>query len=267
MSETKLAISTDGNVVIIALADPPTLNALSAAMADELTDTFKRISCGVIPARAVLLTAQGRAFCSGADLSSGGSLNRAPDVDGQPDSAYMLDRHYHPLIKRMRDLPVPLVCAVNGAAAGVGCSIALMCDLVVASESAFFLQAFRRIGLGPDGGISWVLPRVIGKARAMEMLLLGERIGSARALEWGLINRCVPDADLLSSALEIAHNLARGPGSLGAMRRAVWRGLESGWLEQIELERDNQLVFGKSDDYREGVNAFTEKRSPNFTGR
>jgi 2-(1,2-epoxy-1,2-dihydrophenyl)acetyl-CoA isomerase len=267
VSETKLTVSHEGDVLVIALDDPDKLNAISEQMADELTDALKRVRYGITPARAVVLAAEGRAFCSGADFSSGGALNRAPDVDGLPNGAYMLDRHYHPLVCQLRDLPVPIVCAVQGAAAGIGCSIALMCDLIVAGESAYFLQAFRRIGLGPDGGISWILPRIVGKARAMEMLMLGDRIAAPKALEWGLINRCVPDAELRAAALDLAQNLAGGPASLGTMRRTIWEGLENGWREQIEVERDNQLMASKSADYREGVTAFREKRPARFTGQ
>ena len=157
--------------------------------------------------------------------------------------------------------------AVNGAAAGVGCSLALLGDIIVAAESAYFLQAFRRIGLVPDGGSTYMLPRAIGKARAMEMALLGERLPAAQALEWGLINRCVPDAELMSTALGLAHELAKGPFSLGLIRKAIWDSLDANWQEQLYNERRAQQIAGKSDDFREGVQAFLQKRPAAFQGR
>ena len=153
------------------------------------------------------------------------------------------------------------------AAAGVGCSFALMGDIVVAAESAYFLQAFRRIGLVPDGGSTYLLPRLVGKARAMEMALLGEKIPAARALDWGLINRCVPDAELMPTALALAAELAAGPRSLGLIRRAIWDSLDAGWTEQLQAERAAQKLAGKTDDFIEGVGAFLQKRPAAFKGR
>jgi 2-(1,2-epoxy-1,2-dihydrophenyl)acetyl-CoA isomerase len=166
----------------------------------------------------------------------------------------------------MRDFPLPIVTAINGAAAGVGCSIALMGDLVVAAESAYFLQAFRRIGLVPDGGSTYLLPRLIGRARAMEMTMLGERLPAAKALEWGLINRCVPDAELLPTATKLAEELANGPKALGLIRKLMWESLDAEWSAQLGAERNAQRTAGKTDDFVEGVKAFLEKRPAQFTG-
>jgi 2-(1,2-epoxy-1,2-dihydrophenyl)acetyl-CoA isomerase len=149
----------------------------------------------------------------------------------------------------------------------VGCSFALMGDLIVAAESAYFLQAFRRIGLVPDGGSTYLLPRLIGKARAMEMALLGEKISAAKALDWGLINRVVADAELMPTAVALARELANGPKSLGLIRRAMWASLDAAWLEQLHEERMAQRVAGKTDDFAEGVQAFLQKRPATFKGR
>src|SRR5581483_5619039 len=149
-----------------------------------------------------------------------------------------LDTHYNPMMKIVREIEIPIVTAVNGAAAGVGCSLALAGDMIVAGESAYFLQAFRRIGLIPDGGSTYMLPRIIGKARAMEMALLGERIPARQALEWGLINRVVPDAELMPTATAIAGELAKGPAALGLIRKAIWDSLDNGWADQLRYERD-----------------------------
>jgi 2-(1,2-epoxy-1,2-dihydrophenyl)acetyl-CoA isomerase len=167
----------------------------------------------------------------------------------------------------MRDLPCPLVTAVNGPAAGVGCSMALMGDLIVAAQSAYFLQAFRRIGLVPDGGSTYLLPRLVGKARAMEMALLGERVPAAKALEWGLVNRVTPDAECLSTALDLARELARGPRALGLIRQTIWASLDADWKDQLKAERDAQKIAGRTEDFREGVTAFLQKRPAAFSGR
>jgi 2-(1,2-epoxy-1,2-dihydrophenyl)acetyl-CoA isomerase len=166
----------------------------------------------------------------------------------------------------MRDLPIPLVTAVNGAAAGVGCSFALMGDIIVAAESAYFLQAFRRIGLVPDGGSTYLLPRMIGRARAMEMMLLGEKVPAKTALEWGMINRCVPDADLMSTAHAFAVQLAEGPKALSMIRKIGWAALDSDWREQLQLERETQRDAGRTQDFAEGVSAFLTKRKADFKG-
>ena len=204
---SKVRTTLEDGVAILTLNDPATMNAAGLDMAQELTAALAK---AVSEARAVVLTGEGKGFCSGANLSGGGALGRKP-ADGPPDAGAALESTYNPLVTAMRDLPIPLVTAVNGAAAGVGCSLALMGDLIVAGESAYFLQAFRRIGLVPDGGSTYLLPRMIGRARAMEMMLLGDKVPARTALEWGMVNRVVADGELLSTARTLARTLAEGP--------------------------------------------------------
>ncbi|MEP6968234.1 MAG: enoyl-CoA hydratase/isomerase [Pseudomonadota bacterium] len=265
MDYKKLKLSFADRVATITLSDPATMNAAGLDMVVELADAFGAVAGG--DARAVILTGEGRGFCSGANLSGGGPAARTREGDGRPDAGSALESHYNPFITLMRDFPMPIVTAVNGAAAGVGCSLALMGDMVVAAESAYFLQAFRRIGLVPDGGSTYLLPRLIGRARAMEMALLGERVPAPKALEWGLINRCVPDAELMAEATKIAAELAAGPKALGLIRKLMWQSLDAGWAEQLTAERQTQALAGKTDDFLEGVAAFLQKRPAKFTGR
>ena len=261
MAYAKVKYALEGAVAVITLNDPGTLNAAAVDMVLELADAAKRAEG---EARAVVLTGEGRGFSSGAKL--GGDRPPLGD-DGLIDLGKALQEAYNPFMQQLRDLPIPLVTAVNGAAAGVGCSIALMGDMIIAGESAYFLQAFRRIGLVPDGGATYQLPRMIGRARAMEMMLLGEKLPAAKALEWGLINRVVPDADLLPSALKLASELADGPTkTLGMIRRLAWQSLDNGWEEQLAAERWAQRDVGRYSDFAEGVAAFLQKRPAKFSG-
>jgi 2-(1,2-epoxy-1,2-dihydrophenyl)acetyl-CoA isomerase len=259
MSYRLIAYEREGNVALIRMSDPATLNAVSLEMAEELADAFRRAGG---EARAVILTGEGRGFCSGANLSA--------DLDPTSpnyDAGSYLESHYSPMMLGIRRLRVPLVTAVNGAAAGIGCSLALAGDLVLAGESAYFLQAFQRVGLVPDGGSAYLLARSIGRARALEMMLLGERIGAAQALEWGMINRVVADAELAATARTLATKLAEGPTlALAKIRELAWRATETTFPEQLELERDLQREAGHTADHREGVAAFRAKRAPRFTG-
>ena len=259
----QLRTSVDDGIATFVLDDAPTLNALGLPLAGALHEALREVVCGEIDCRAVVLTGAGRAFCSGADLSAA----RSDGGGGAPDMGAALERVYNPLITALRDLPVPLVTAVNGAAAGIGCSLALMGDLIVAADSAYFLQAFRGIGLVPDGGATFMLPRMIGRARAMEMTLLGERLPAAKALEWGLVNRVVPPGDLAAATADYARRLADGPAALGLTRRLVWRGETAGWDDQLLAERQAQAQAGRTADFAEGVRAFHEKRPAKFDGR
>jgi 2-(1,2-epoxy-1,2-dihydrophenyl)acetyl-CoA isomerase len=266
MAYAKITLETDGPIAVITLNDPATMNAAGVDLVQELADAFKRLGNGEVEgARAVVLTGAGRGFCSGANLGGGGPAARR-DEGGQIDAGSALETIYNPFITALRDLPMPLVTAVNGAAAGVGCSMALMGDLIVAGESAYFLQAFRRIGLVPDGGSTYLLPRMIGRARAMEMTLLGERVSGAKALEWGLVNRCVPDADLMTEAMALARQLADGPKALTMIRKLMWASLDAEFADQLSAERHAQAIAGRTADFQEGVAAFLQKRPAVFKG-
>ena len=259
----KVKTSIDGAVGIITLSDPGTLNAAGAELMGELAAAFEDFAYGD-KVRAIVITGEGRGFCSGANLSGGGVGRRSEPSSGPNQS---LISTFNPFVSAVRKSPKPLVSAVNGVAAGVGVSIALAADLSVAAESAYFLLAFRRIGLVPDGGATWMLPRLVGKARAMELMLLGEKLPAKTAAEWGLINRCVPDAELMAAAMQYANALAEGPASLGLTRNLVWESLDAAWHEQLEAEAYAQGVAQRTADSREGVKAFLEKRPAKFTGQ
>ncbi len=263
LESSKVKYALESGVATLTLSDPATMNAIGLDMANELRMALARAAS---EARAILLTGEGRAFCSGANLSASRAPDAAQSGPDPRDAGAALESTYNPLVTAVRDLPIPIVTAVNGAAAGVGCSLALLGDLIVAGESAYFLQAFRRIGLVPDGGSSYLLPRMIGRARAMEMMLLGEKVPARTALDWGLINRCVPDNELLSVARALAAQLADGPASLGRIRRQTWEGLDAHWRDQLARERDNQRAAGQTADFIEGVSAFLQKRPAKFTG-
>ena len=265
MAYTKIKVSEEGPVTVIAFADPATMNAAGVDTAQELTQAFDAATAEGSSTRAIVLTGEGRGFCSGANLSGGAGSGAGGGVSG--DAGSSLKTVYNPLVTKVRNLKVPLVTAVNGAAAGVGCSIALMGDMIIAGESAYFLQAFRRIGLIPDGGSTYLLPRAIGRARAMEMALLGERVPAAKALEWGMINRVVPDAELMPAAMALANELAKGPASLALIRQTIWDSLDTDWADQLTLEADRQSIAGRTEDFREGVTAFLQKRPAEFKGR
>jgi 2-(1,2-epoxy-1,2-dihydrophenyl)acetyl-CoA isomerase len=262
MAYNKLKLATEDAVLVITLSDPATMNAAGVDMAEELREALGDAAKPDSGVRAIVITGEGRGFCSGANLQPGGAGGGRPAGAGDA-----LVTTYNPMVTAVRDSPVPIVTAVNGAAAGVGCSIALLGDLIVAGESAYFLQAFRRIGLIPDGGSTYILPRLIGRARAMEMALLGERVSAAKALEWGLINRVVPDAELMPTAMALAGELARGPASLGLTRQTIWAGLDSDWAAQLGREAEGQNIAGRTEDFREGVAAFLQKRPAAFKGR
>jgi 2-(1,2-epoxy-1,2-dihydrophenyl)acetyl-CoA isomerase len=258
---SKVKYQLEGAVAVVTLADPATLNAITLEISDGLMAAFERATN---EARCVVFTGEGRGFSSGANLTGG-----APPIgdDGLVDLGKRLEEAYNPFVNMLRDLSIPFVTAVNGAAAGIGCSYALLGDIIIAAESAYFLQAFRRIGLVPDGSATYHLPRMTTRARAMEMMLLGEKLPAAKALEWGLINRCVPDAELMPTAMAIASELAAGPTKgLGMIRRLVWDSLDASWDEQLNAERQAQRLAGRSQDFIEGVQAFVQKRPANFKG-
>ena len=250
--------SLKDGIAEITLNRPEVMNALNTLMRAEIREALRRAS---EEARVVVLTGAGRAFCSGQDL---GDRTNADEVDLEE----VLREEYEPMLRRIQECPVPVLAAVNGAAAGAGANLALSCDLVIAAESARFLQAFARIGLIPDAGGTWWLPRQVGFARAMGLSLLAEPLEARRAQEWGLIWEAVPDDEFPARWQELARRLAEGPTlALGAIRKALRASLNNDLDSQLELEARLQGECGRSLDFREGVLAFREKRAPRFEGR
>jgi 2-(1,2-epoxy-1,2-dihydrophenyl)acetyl-CoA isomerase len=253
----------EGAAVTLTLDRPQARNAIDTALRTELRERLEEIAAddGV---RAVVLTGAGGAFSAGADLKAG--FDATPE--GHPDVHRALTEDYHPIITAIRTMPKPVIAAVEGPAAGIGCSFALACDLVIAAQSAYFLLAFVNIGLVADGGSSLLIPARAGFARAAEMAMLGERVPAPQALEWGLINRVVPDDALQTTARELAGRLADGPTrSYAGTKRQLNAWMYSGMAEQLELEATIQQEMAASEDFREGVQAFVEKRPPRFHGR
>jgi 2-(1,2-epoxy-1,2-dihydrophenyl)acetyl-CoA isomerase len=252
----------DAGVGQITLNRPETLNAWHSAFGRELRRAIAEDAADEA-VRAVLITGAGRAFSSGADLKAGFD---AAD-DGLPDIRGALDELYHPIISGVRRLEKPVVAAVNGPAVGIGASLALACDLVLAGESAYFGLAFVNIGLMPDGGSTLFVPAAVGKARAFQMAMLGERVPAAQALDWGLINAVHPDDRLMEEANELVEQLASGPTrSYAGTKRALNQMLYGNMDSQLDLEAELQHALARSKDFQEGVGAFVEKRQPQFTG-
>lgn len=248
-----------GDVLKISFNCPERLNACSPAMAVKIADALACLD----GARAVLITGVGRAFCSGADLAGQG----ASSIAGGRGAYTALTQAYNPLMLALARLDVPVVTAVNGPAAGIGCSIALAGDFVLAARSAYFLQAFVNIGLVPDGGASWTLARLVGKARATQMMMLGEKIGAEKAESWGLIYKSLDDADLQDQALALATKLAAGPTvALGAMRQNLVKALEADYASALQIEAEGQRLASDSADAAEGMAAFLGKRPAAFSG-
>jgi 2-(1,2-epoxy-1,2-dihydrophenyl)acetyl-CoA isomerase len=261
MDFNRVTLDHDNGVAVVTLNHPEVMNALSLEMLEGLGEAMDFVEDKANGVRCLVLTGQGRGFCAGANLQGRNT------GDGKRGAGSVLESHYHPLLRRMRHLPIPILTAVNGVAAGAGMSIALMGDLVLAARSAYFLQAFRRIGLVPDAGSTWILPRLIGLARAMELSLLGEKLPAEKALDWGLINRVHDDAVLMGETKTMAAELAAGPTvSLGLIRKLYWESSENSLEQQLDLEFRTQRVAGSTDDFREGVSAFLEKRPAKFRG-
>lgn len=260
--ETILLEQHDG-FVELRLNRPDTLNSFNAAMHAEVAAALRELQDND-DARALYLTGSGKGFCAGQDLND---RNVKAGGDGV-DLGQTLDTLYNPLIRRLRTLPMPVVCGVNGVAAGAGANVALACDLVVAARSARFIQAFCKIGLLPDSGGTWSLPRLLGDARARAQALLGEPVSAEQAEQWGMIYRCVDDDALRDTCIGLCRHFATQPTrGLASIKQALLASWENGLDAQLDLERDLQRELGRSDDYREGVAAFLDKRQPRFSGK
>lgn len=258
----RMSLEFSDRVAVLKFNHPEVMNAVGGRMLEDFFEALGEIRNPDNGARCLLLTGEGRGFCAGANLQD---EDRGKRRGGAGDG---LRTSYHPILLQLRDLEMPMVTAVNGAAAGVGMSFAMMGDVVCASQSAFFLQAFARIGLIPDGGSTWMLPRLVGWGRAMELSLLAERLPAEQAHDWGLVNRLYPDNDaLMAGAMEIARKLASGPRSLALIRKAYWSTWQNAFEQQLDLEAQLQNVAGASADFGEGVKAFLEKRDAAFRGQ
>src|SRR6185503_16113605 len=252
-------VTAHGNVAILTLNHPEAMNAAGTKLVKGAAAALNFIEKKDSGFRAMILTGEGRGFCSGANLAERGGE--------EAGVGHALETVYHPFLRRLRDLSIPFVTAVNGAAAGVGMSIALMGDLVIAARSAYFLQAFTRIGLVPDGGSTWLLPRLVGLARAKELSLLAEKLPAEKALEWGLINRVSDDGALMDDALKLAQRLADGPTqTLALIRKLYWDSPHNSYEVQLDQEKQSQQKAGKTKDFVEGVTAFSQKRPAKFKG-
>jgi 2-(1,2-epoxy-1,2-dihydrophenyl)acetyl-CoA isomerase len=262
VSETDITVLQTRNeaVLTLTLNRPERLNALTGDLLDSLAAAL-RSAASDDSLRAVVVTGAGRAFCSGLDLKAAAEAAASVDVRRE------LADHYAPVIRTMRDMPKPVIAAVNGPAAGAGFSLALAADLRIAAESASFVMAFVRIGLVPDAGSTYLLPRLIGPARAAELMMLGDAVDTQRALDIGLVSRVVPDAELLPAALAIASRLAAGPRSIAFIKEALALSPGNDLDAQLGVEERLQTEATKTQDFFEGVGAFLQKRPPSFTGR
>ena len=262
MTFKTIEFNIESGVATLTLNRPDRLNSFNTQMHTEMRTAMKNVHEDAA-IRCLLLTANGRGFCAGQDLS-----DRSVSTDGgAPDLGESLEKHYNPLIQSIMGLPKPVICAVNGVAAGAGVSIALACDIVLAARSAIFIQVFCKIGLVPDSGGTWNLPRAVGLVRAKGLALLGNKLPAEQAEDWGLIWRCVDDDDLQFEAKKLAAHFATQPTlGLGMIKKLLRESSGNTLSEQLELEKNTQRMLGRSHDYREGVAAFLEKRSPEFTG-
>ena len=258
-----ILVSIEAGVQTITLNRPDKLNAFNPDMHALLRAALKAATTDA-SIRAVLLTGAGRGFCAGQDLAE-----RDVAAGSSPiDLSVTIGSYYNPLVRRLRELPKPVLCAVNGIAAGAGANIALSCDIVLAARSAAFVQAFARIGLVPDSGGTWHLPHLVGTARAMALAMLAEKLPAEEAERWGLIWKTLDDDKLMSEATQLARALAAGPTrAFGLMKKAIYAAGNHTLDAQLDLERDLQREAGMSEDYREGVAAFMQKRKPQFKGK
>jgi 2-(1,2-epoxy-1,2-dihydrophenyl)acetyl-CoA isomerase len=263
MSYHTIEFTIADGVATLTLNRPKSLNSFNTEMFEEIRDALKKVK-NHAEVRCLLITGNGRGFCAGQDLSD---RNVAPG-EQPPDLGASVENYYNPLIRTIKGLEIPVVCAVNGVAAGAGANMALACDLVYAARSASFIQSFCKLGLIPDSGGTWHLPRLVGHARALGLALLGDKLSAEQAEQWGLIWKCVDDEKLLEEAGGIARYLATQPTlGLSRIKRAINASYTHTLDQQLDLERDFMRLGGRSEDYREGVAAFLEKRKPVFKGR
>jgi len=247
------------NVARIALNDPKTMNAANPDMGFELVDALDRAAG---EARAVLLTGEGKAFCSGGNLAAAVEILDDP----RRDFGEQLEVSLNAVLVAIKRLDMPVVTSIRGAAAGYGAGLAAAGDIIMMGEGAYFYLAFRHVGLVPDGGATWLLSRAVGRVRAMQLMLLGEKLKADKALEWGLATKVVPDDELEEASMAMARELAAGPRSLGMMKKMAWDALDCGYETALDTERRMQREAGRSGDFIEGVTAFGEKRKPDFKG-
>jgi len=266
MDFNNLLYRIEQGIAVISFNRPRALNAMTLELMEELGQAFDAAAADAA-VRAIVLTGEGRGFSTGADLAA--TSDKPPlDLQGRLDLGFVLDRYYNPLILKMRELPKPIISAVNGVAAGAGANLALMADLTVAARSASFLQAFVNVGLIPDAGGTWILPRAIGPQRAMGLALMGEKLSAEQAKEWGLIWSVVDDEQLMPTVLAMARRLAEGPAvAIERIKRAIHAAAANELDKQLDLESDLQRDCGQSQDFMEGAMAFVQKRKPNFKGR
>ncbi len=263
MSYQTILFDVSDGIARLTLNRPDRLNSFNVEMHGEVRDALSRLGEDRA-ARVLVLTGAGRGFCAGQDL---GDRAVAPGGQGV-DLGESIDKYYKPLVLALRNLPMPVIAAVNGVAAGAGANIALSCDLVIATQSANFIQSFSKLGLVPDSGGTWLLPRLLGNARAMGLALLADKLSAEQAAQWGLIWRCVPDGEFKQTVDTLAQQLALAPTrGLARTKQAIYESWGRSFDQQLDQERDFQRELGRSQDYAEGVAAFTEKRNPKFTGR
>jgi len=263
MSFETILFEVKGGVAKLVLNRPDKLNSFNATMHSDIRECMKRVERDD-EIRCLLITGSGRGFCAGQDL---GDRDVSPNAE-MPDLGQSIEQNYNPLLRRIKSLEKPVICAVNGVAAGAGANIALACDIVLAARSASFIQSFSKIGLVPDSGGTWSLPRLVGHARAMALSMLGDKLSAEQAADWGMIWLCLDDDLLLTESEKLAAHLASQPTrGLGYIKCAINTSSTNSFEQQLDLERDLQRLAGRTHDYREGVTAFMNKRKPEFSGQ
>jgi len=263
MTEQSVLLDIDQGIAKVTLNRPKSLNSFNVEMHEQMRAALKTIR-NDHTVRVMLLTGNGRGFCAGQDLSD----RSVKPGDEAPDLGFSIEKYYNPMLQAIRDLPMPVICAVNVVAAGAGANIALACDITLAARSANFVQAFCKIGLIPDSGGTWTLPRAVGMARAKGLALLGDKLSAEKAEQWGMIWQCVEDDALQDESMKLARHFATQPTKgLAMIKRALHASANNSFEEQSLVERDLQRLAGRTDDYREGVAAFMAKRTPEFKGK